>query len=185
MEKGLEIKTSRPRILNKLNGGDVRWRNETAAFRMEPFPTDLPRGWFLFSDECFINLSSPSWDIIFWPNGILITRLVWKTIHHTSWYGEVWLSFMLPAHISLTERSTVFHILKLWKMTLYLTSPAEGPWNKWGLNKIVLHLISAWLCINSFKNILRFWCFLYHKLHQWHVLHTILTWAKLVTACGE
>jgi hypothetical protein len=44
MEKGLEIKPFRPRILNKFNGADVRWRNETAAFRMERYPTALPRG---------------------------------------------------------------------------------------------------------------------------------------------
>ena len=160
IEKDLEMKPFRPIILNELSGADMRRRHEAGAFLMERFPTGLPLGKFLFPDECFINRSSLSQNVIFWPKWNLITRFIWKTTHHTSWYGEVYLSLMLLAHISLTEMSTVSHILKRGKIMSYLSPPPDGSWKKWGYNSIVLQLISTWLCLNSLQKHSQDWtCF--------------------------
>lgn len=83
MENDLEMKQFRQIILNELSGADMRRRHGAVAFLMERFPAALPRGKFLFSDEGVLNLISSSQNIIFWPNGILITPFIWKTTHHT------------------------------------------------------------------------------------------------------
>ena len=65
MEKDLEMKQYRPIILNEIIGADMRRRHEAVAFLIEGYPAALPRGKFLFSDECVIKNISSSRNVIF------------------------------------------------------------------------------------------------------------------------
>ena len=62
----------------------------------------------------------------------------------------LWNVIILPdmslAHISLMELSVVFHILKYWGILLHQSWAIEGSWNRCRFSKMVLRLISPWLC---------------------------------------
>jgi hypothetical protein len=96
----------RPVFVNELNCADVR-RHEVCVLLLARFPRALSRGKFLFSDECLICRSSQTGTLFFGSNKILITRLKWKPTLHTWWYGEVQLTVVILAHISLRELSEV------------------------------------------------------------------------------